>query len=262
MNQRLLLAVVGGLLAVFLLLPVLLVVATPDWLDGMSHPTILPALRLSLWTSSVALVLVLLLGTPLAWLLATSTSRGARVLEAAVQLPMVLPPAVAGVALLLAFGRRGVLAGWLFPESWTPAFSTVAVILAQVFVAAPLYIQGASSAFRQVPAEVLALSRVFGASPLALLLQVAVPIARPALLAAAALAWARALGEFGATLMFAGNLVGETQTLPLAIYTALESDWQAARALAVVLIGVALLLLLAVKALTPRSTTSHRSARP
>lgn len=88
------------------------------------------------------------------------------------------------------------------------------------------------------------------------------PIARPALLAAAALAWARALGEFGATLMFAGNLVGETQTLPLAIYTALESDWQAARALAVVLIGVALLLLLAVKALTPRSATSHRSARP
>ncbi len=105
-------------------------------------------------------------------------------------------------------------------------------------------------------------SRAFGASPLALLLQVAVPIARPALLAAAALAWARALGEFGATLMFAGNLVGETQTLPLAIYTALESDWQAARALAVVLIGVALLLLLAVKALTPRSATSHRSARP
>ena len=163
-----------------------------------------------------------------------------------------VPPAVAGVALLLAFGRRGLLAGWLYPEGWSVTFTTAAVVMAEVFVSAPFFVQAAVSAFRRIDPKLLLVAQTFGATPLRIFFRVALPLAAPGLFAGAAMSWARSLGEFGATLMFAGNLQGRTQTLPLAIYTALESDLATARALSVVLVVVAFALLLFVRAVLRR----------
>jgi molybdate transport system permease protein len=195
-----------------------------------------------------------LLGTPLAWTLARARGRLARAVEASVQLPIVIPPAVAGIAMLLAFGRRGLFSGWLYPDGWSVTFTTTAVVMAEVFVSAPFFVQAATSAFRRVDANLVIVARSFGASPLRVFFRVALPLAAPGIVAGAAMSWARALGEFGATLMFAGNLQGETQTLPLAIYTALESDLRAAQALSIVLVVVAFALLLFVRAVLRRST--------
>jgi molybdate transport system permease protein len=165
-----------------------------------------------------------------------------------VQLPIVIPPAVAGVAMLLAFGRRGLLAGWLYPEGWSVTFTTMAVVMAEVFVSAPFFVQAGTSAFRRIDVKLVIVAKTFGASPLRVFFRVALPLAAPGLIAGAIMSWARSLGEFGATLMFAGNLQGKTQTLPLAIYTALESDLRAAQALSIVLVSVAFALLLGVRA--------------
>lgn len=170
------------------------------------------------------------------------------------QLPIVVPPAVAGVAMLLAFGRRGLLAGWLYPEGWSVTFTTTAVVMAEVFVSAPFFVQAATSAFRRIDPKLVIVARTFGASPLRVFFRIAVPLASPGLVAGAAMGWARSLGEFGATLMFAGNLEGRTQTLPLAIYTALESDMRAAQALSIVLVVVAFALLVLVRATLKRAT--------
>lgn len=256
--ERRLLAVVGGVLALFLAFPLiaLAIAASGSLRAGLAHPLVWPALRLSLGTTAASLLVVVLFGTPLAWTLAHARGRLARAIETLVQLPIVVPPAVAGVALLLAFGRRGVLAGVLYPQGWSVAFTTFAVVLAELFVAAPFYVQAATSAFRRIDARVLLVARTLGASPLRVFLRVGLPLALPGLLAGAGMCWARALGEFGATLMFAGNLQGRTQTLPLAIYTALESDLRVAQAIALLLVGVAFALLLALRALEGR-----RSAR-
>jgi molybdate transport system permease protein len=213
-------------------------------LRGFACSLTLPALRLSFETTALSVVLVLAGGTPLAWWLARSTWRPARWLETLVQLPVVMPPAVAGIALLLAFGRRGLFGGWLERAGLSPSFSTMAVVMAQVFVSAPFYLQAAVVAFRRLDPSLLAVARTLGASPPRRFFQVALPLARPALIAGAAMSWARALGEFGATLMFAGNLTGKTQTLPLAIYTALEIDVRTAQALSLVLVLFAFGLLL------------------
>jgi molybdate transport system permease protein len=253
------LPVLGGLLVALLLLPLLALLVSSsvsEFYEGLRHPLVWPALRLSLVTTLLSLILVLLLGTPLAWALAQSESRLSRAVETAVQLPIVIPPAVAGVALLLAFGRRGLFAGWLYPGGWSVTFTTSAVVLAEVFVSAPFFVQAATSAFRRVDKKLLVVARSFGASPLRIFFRAAVPLAAPGLFAGAAMSWARSLGEFGATLMFAGNLQGQTQTLPLAIYTALEADLRAAQALSIVLVVVAFALLLFVRAVLRRSTES------
>jgi molybdate transport system permease protein len=237
----------GGILLAFLVIPVvaLFVTGSPtDWLAGLRHPITAPALALSLTTTGASLAILLVLGTPLAWWLGRSQARVARLVETVVQLPIVVPPAVAGLALLLAFGSRGLLGPLLGAAGVDIAFSTTAVILAQTFVAAPFYVQAATAAFAGLDENLLVVARTLGASPAGVLFRVGLPLARRGLVAGAALAWARALGEFGATLMFAGNLTGRTQTLPLAVYTALESDLRAAQALAVVLVCVALALLL------------------
>jgi molybdate transport system permease protein len=258
--ERVLLLGVGSLLALFLAVPLLSLVLTTTGADfgaGLAHPLVWPALRLSLFTTALSVVLVVLLGTPLAWTLSRGSGRLLRALETAVQLPIVIPPAVAGVAMLLAFGRRGVLAGWLYPEGWSVTFTTAAVVMAEVFVAAPFYVQAATSAFRRVDPRLLVVARTFGASPLRVLFRVALPLAAPGLVAGAAMSWARALGEFGATLMFAGNLQGVTQTLPLAIYAAFESDVRAAQALSIVLMTVAFGLLLFVRAALRRASAGE-----
>jgi len=258
------LAAVGGLLVLFLMAPLVsLFVSTTraDFQVGLQHPLVWPALRLSLFTTSLSLLIVLVLGTPLAWSLAHARGRWARAVETAVQLPIVIPPAVAGVGLLLAFGRRGVFAGLLYPAGWSVTFTTAAVVMAEVFVSAPFFVQAATSAFRRVDPKLVIVARSFGASPLRILLHVAVPLAAPGLVAGAAMSWARSLGEFGATLMFAGNLQGQTQTLPLAIYTALESDMRAAQALSIVLVAFAFVLLVLVRAMLRRATEQPESAR-
>jgi molybdate transport system permease protein len=240
-------AVLGGALVVLLVLPTLslLITATPgDLLAGFHHPVTLPALLLSLCTTAASLIVVLVLGTPLAWWLAGARGRLGHAVETLVALPVVIPPAVAGIALLLTFGRRGLFGPALAAAGWSVSFSTTAVVLAQIFVSAPFYLQAATAAFRGLDRPLLFVARSLGASPGRIFFQVALPLARGGLVSGAAMAWARALGEFGATLMFAGNLTGRTQTLPLAIYTALESDLRAARALSLLLVVFAFGLLL------------------
>jgi molybdate transport system permease protein len=247
----------GGLLA-FLVIPVvaLFITGSPtDWLTGLRHPITGPALVLSLVTTAVSLAVLVVFGTPLAWWLGRSDARLARLIETVVQLPIVVPPAVAGLALLLAFGRRGLLGPLLQGMGIDIAFSTAAVVLAQVFVAAPFYIQAATTAFAGINENLLVVARTLGARPSKVLFLVALPLARRGLVAGAALAWARALGEFGATLMFAGNMSGKTQTLPLAVYTALESDVRAAQALAVLLVVVALAIIIFLR---PRRARQRR----
>jgi molybdate transport system permease protein len=243
--------VVGSILVAFLLLPLisLVVTATPgEFVSGLRSGSFWPALRLTLKTTFTSLTLVLLFGTPLAWALARSPSRGARTLVTLLELPIVVPPAVAGIALLLTFGRHGIFTGRLYPESVRLAFTTAAVVMAETFVSAPFYVQAAVSAFRRIDPNLLVVAASLGADPWRIFLRIAVPIALPGLIAGAAMSWARALGEFGATLMFAGNLEGVTQTLPLAIYSALEVDMRTAQAISVLLLVVALVVLLGVRA--------------
>lgn len=252
-RERIAIGGLGALLVAFLVVPILALffsTSPTDFLSGLEHPLVWPALRLSLLTTSMSLLVVVGLGTPLAWLFARSEGRLVRAMETVAHLPIVIPPAVAGVAMLRAFGRQGLLAGWLYPEGWSVSFTTTAVIIAEVFVSAPFFVQAATSAFRRIDGRLIVVARSFGASPLRVFLRVGVPLALPGLAAGAAMSWARSLGEFGATLMFAGNLEGVTQTLPLAIYTALESDLRAAQALSVVLVLVAFSLLLFIRSLS------------
>lgn len=247
--QRSLLVGLGAVLATYLLLPLVILVSSVGdaFTASLGHPLVAPALRLSVTTTTITLAVVVLLGTPLAWTMARSTHRLTRLLETLLQLPVVVPPAVAGVALLLTFGRRSLLSAALGGDGWSPSFTTLAVVMAETFVAAPFYLQAALGAFRQLDPELVSVARSLGASPLRVLLRVAVPLSWPGLVAGAAMCWARALGEFGATLMFAGNLEGRTQTLPLAIYTALETDLKVAQAISVVLVVAAFALLFVVR---------------
>lgn len=215
----------------------------PPLLRGLRHPLVGPALSLTAGTSAVALSIVILTGTALAWRLSQGRSRLSRAGELLMQLPVVVPPAVAGLALLLAFGRQGPFGDWLHARGLSVAFTPLAVVLAEVFVSAPFYVQAAVSAFRRIDPETVLVARTLGASPARVFFGVVLPAAWPALAGGAGVSWARAVGEFGATLMFAGNLPGVTQTLPLAIYTAMESDLDAARALSVILILFSALLL-------------------
>jgi molybdate transport system permease protein len=255
--ERLLLAAAGSALVLVLTLPLVALAVTTTGVSlsaALSHPLVWPALKLSLLTTLVSLSFVVVLGTPLAWTLARSQGRLARAVETLVELPIVVPPAVAGVALLLAFGRRGLFSGVLYPEGSSLSFTTGAVVLAEIFVSAPFYLQAANSAFRRVDDRFVVVARTLGASPLRVFFRVALPLAGPSLLAGAAMSWARSLGEFGATLMFAGNLRGVTQTLPIAVYSALEADLGVAQALSVLLVVVALGLLLVARTALARAT--------
>jgi molybdate transport system permease protein len=239
----------AGLLLAFLLVPVVALALSSGWgevLSGLKNPLALSALALSLFTTTCSLVVVLLLGTSLAWLFARRAGRGWRALATLVQLPIVIPPAVSGLALLLAFGRRGLFGPRLERAGIGLPFTTAAVVLAEVFVSAPFYVQAASASFRRLDPSLLLVARSLGASPARTFFRVALPLCLPGLATGAALSWSRALGEFGATLMFAGNLTGRTQTLPLAIYTAMETDLSAAKAMSLVLVVVAFGLLLLV----------------
>jgi molybdate transport system permease protein len=243
-------AVLAGALLLLVLLPVagLLFTSSPRaLLVGLRDPLVGPAVVLTLFTTTTSLAFVIACGTPLAWVIARGRGRLWRVVETVVELPVVLPPAVAGVALLLAFGRRGLLGPPLAALGVGLPFSRAAVVLAQSFVAAPFYVLAAVVAFRRLDPDLVLVARTLGASWPRVFFTVALPLSRPALAGGAGLCWARALGEFGATLMFAGNLEGRTQTLPLAIYTALESDLRTAQSLSLVLVAVAFALLVGLR---------------
>lgn len=220
-----------------------------DLLAGLRDPSFGPALRLSMWTTVASLALVAAAGTPLAWWMAGASGARARAVATLVDLPVVLPPAVLGIALLETFGRQGLLGPTLDAVNVGLPFSSGAVVLAQVVASAPFYVQGAAAAFKRVDQDLLVVARTLGHGPAAAFFRVAVPLALPGLVGAAGLAWARALGEFGATLLFAGNFPGVTQTLPLAIYTALESSPRTATALALVLAAAGACLLLPLRVL-------------
>jgi len=238
------------LLLGFILLPLLALLlegGPAQILHGFHHPLLVPALTLSLRTSALSMVVVVVLGTPLAWRMARSKGSWTRIVEPLVDLPIVIPPAVIGVGLLYAWGREGLLGGILGRLDLGIPFTTLAVVFAQIIVSAPFYIQSATSAFAKVDDELLLVARTLGASPSRAFFRVALPASAQGLFSGAAMSWARAMGEFGATLLFAGNLQGRTQTLPLAIFTALETDLEAARAISLVLAGLGLVILILVR---------------
>ncbi len=226
----------------------------------LAEPEILDALRLSLITSLAAMLLVVVLGTPLAYLLATRRFVGRRVLEALVDLPMVLPPTVAGFALLMAFGRAGLAGQALQLVGIELPFTTAAVVVAQAFMAAPFYVSAARAGFEGVDVRLLEAAAMLGADERARFLRVMAPLAAPALVAGATMAFARALGEFGATITFAGNLPGTTRTLPLAVYVALQSDLDAALVLSALLLAVSFVLLLVLRGSLARPAWMGRDA--
>jgi molybdate transport system permease protein len=219
------LAILAGLatagLVAFVVLPVISIffrVPVHELLSQWLSPATLRALGVSMKTSLIALGLILAVGTPAAYVLATRRFRGRGALVTLLELPLVLPPAVAGIGLFAAFGRTGLLGGALAVVGVKIPFTQVAVVMALSFVAMPFYVRLALAAFAAVDPEMLAASRTLGSGPARTLFRVAIPLARQGLSAGAALAWARALGEFGATIIFAGSLAGRTQTLSLAIY--------------------------------------------
>lgn len=235
----------------FLLVPLAALLIRAPWAGLgriLADADVLDALRLSLVSATAATAIALVLGVPLAWVLARSQASGTGLLRALVMLPLVFPPVVGGVALLLAFGRRGVVGVAL--DQWfgvTLPFTTAAVVLANTFVAMPFLVLTVEGAFRAADRGLEEAAATLGASRLTTFARVTLPLIGPPLAAGTVLCWARALGEFGATITFAGNFPGRTQTMPLAVYLAMESDPDAAIALALVLLAVSVLVLVALR---------------
>jgi molybdate transport system permease protein len=243
---RWLLIIPSALLFALFAIPLAVLVVralSSDFLPNALSRQAFHALSLSLVTSSVTTLVALVLGTPLAYLLARSRSRRLLWIESIVDLPILLPPSVAGLALLMAFGRRGLLGGALGAFGVSLPFTTAAVVMAQTFVAAPFFVRSARVGFRHVEPELIEAAHVEGANTWQLFHAVMVPIVRRVLISGLILTWTRALGEFGATILFAGNLEGVTQTMPMAIYLGFERNLGVALALAVVLIVVSVMLL-------------------
>jgi molybdate transport system permease protein len=243
-------------MALLLGLPSLVVIAraiAPSFTKTLLNQTVVEALRLSLLTTSLSLALTLLLGTPLAYLLARYQFWGKRLLETLLDLPIVLPPTVAGVALLLTFGRRGFIGSYLNDVGFSIAFTTTAVVLAQLFVASPLYIRSMRAAFANISERIEGAALTLGASRTQTFWRVTLPLTLPYFLEGVVLSWARALGEFGATIVFAGSLQGRTQTMPLAIYAALEQDLDTALVISAILTVVAFGLLFTFRQIVRRN---------
>jgi molybdate transport system permease protein len=220
-----------------------------DFLNHALSQQVFKALRLSLITSSITTVITVIFGTPLAYMLARWKFKHKSWIELLIDLPIVLPPSVAGLALLITFGRRGLFGPALSIFGISLPFTTAAVVVAQTFVAAPLYIRSARIGFNEIDMQFEEAAHVEGANHWQLFSEVMFPLAGRALISGAILTWTRALGEFGATILFAGNLEGVTQTMPMAIYLGFESSLGMALALSVVLVFVSIILLLITKKL-------------
>lgn len=241
----LLLPALAGL--AFLVLPVAGLVIKAPWrtLPGrLTEPAVLDALRLSVQCATLATVLSVLLGVPLAWLLARVDFPGRRLVRALVTVPLVLPPVVGGVALLLVLGRKGIVGSWLDSAfGITLPFTTAGVVIAEAFVAMPFLVIAVEGALRGADDRYEEAAATLGAGRWTVFRRVTLPLVAPGIAAGTVLCWARALGEFGATITFAGNFPGRTQTMPLAVYLALETDLQAAIVLSLLLLTVSVLIL-------------------
>ena len=259
-------AVLGLLLLLLLGLPLVgLVTRIPpgQLLRRLQEPVVLDALKLSLVTSAASTLIVVLLGLPAAFLLATRQFPGKRLVEVLIDLPMVLPPTVAGVGLLTAFGRAGLAGGALSALGIALPFTTLGVIVAQAFVSAPFFIGATRAGLSAVDRRYVDAAATLRASPARVFFTIMLPLSLPSLLAGMAMSWARALGEFGATITFAGNMPGVTQTMPLAVYIALQTDLDAAIALSVLLLLVSLAVLLTLRfARTGIAALSTHALRP
>jgi molybdate transport system permease protein len=235
----------------FLVLPLAGLLIRAPWSSlpqRLTEPGVLAALRLSLLTATLATVLCLLFGVPLAWLLARTGFPGRRLVRALVTVPLVLPPVVGGVALLLVFGRRGLVGGWLDSTfGFSLPFTTAGVVVAEAFVAMPFLVISVEGALRGADARYEEAAATLGASRWTAFRRVTLPLIAPGVAAGAVLCWARALGEFGATITFAGNFPGRTQTMPLAVYLALEQDLDSAIVLSLVLLAVSVGILIALR---------------
>ena len=224
---------------------------TPDlFLASLADPNVAAALRLSLLTSTISLAIIVLAGTPFAYVHSRCEYPGKILVDTLIDLPLVLPPAVAGVALLVLYGRAG-LVGHVFSMLGIPiAFTTLAVIMAQVFVASPFYLRQAKSLFEQFDRTYEHAARTLGASPVRAFLTVTLPLTAGGLVSGAVMTFGRALGEFGATIMFAGNLPGVTQTMPLAVYVGIESNLSAGLTISILLVVISFAIMIAVRAIS------------
>ncbi len=231
----------------FLVLPLAGLLVRAPWTTlprRLTEPGVLTALRLSLQSATLATVVCVLLGVPLAWLLARVAFPGRRVVRALVTVPLVLPPVVGGVALLLVLGRSGLVGSWLDSAfGITLPFSTAAVVIAEAFVAMPFLVIAVEGALRGADSRYEEAAATLGAGRWTVFRRVTLPLVAPGIAAGTVLCWARALGEFGATITFAGNFPGRTQTMPLAVYLALENDLQAAVVLSLILLVVSVAIL-------------------
>ncbi len=249
------LGLLGGFIAVPILSLVVWTVSEDAW-GAMASPVARDALFLSLRTTAATMTILVVVGTPAAYVLARGSFRGSRAVNTLVDLPIVLPPSAAGIALLLAFGRLGLVGQYLDVFGVTLTFTTAAVVMAEVFVAAPFYVRQAATGFAAVDRTIEEAALVDGASRSTVFFRVTVPLAFPALLAGAVMAWARALGEFGGTIIFAGSFPGVTQTIPLAIFAARESNFDAAVALSVMVLGFAFTVILIARYLLGKKVES------
>ncbi len=243
----------------FLVLPLaalLLRLPAARLLPTLTSPQVVQAVTLSMITTAVTTVVTVCLGTPVGYLLARRRFPLRRALDTLIDLPTVLPPAVAGVALLMAFGRKGLLGGALDAWGIHIPFTWIAVVMAQTFVASAFYVKAAALGFSDISAELEQSAALDGASSWQVFRHVTLPLAWSALLSGAVMTWARALGEFGATIIFAGNYPGRTQTMPLAIYLGFELDLDVALTLAVILVGFSFLVLMVVKGLLHREVST------
>ncbi len=248
----------------FLALPIVALVTyqpVGSLLHGFDSSVATDAIVVSLQTNLIALAIMLSLGTPFAYILARTRFRGRSLVITVVEVPLVMPPAVAGLALLVAFGRLGLLGGTLGSVSIDLAFTKAAVVIAILFVASPFYLRGAIAAFEAIDGNLLDVAGTLGAGGVRQMLRVAVPLAGGGLGAAAAVAFARGVGEFGATILFAGSFQGTTQTLPLAVYSLFDANLDQAIAIGVLLIVVSAAILLVSKLLV-RSWTTSKSTSP
>lgn len=250
--NRMLLTILALPLLLFVgipLLSLLLRTGSGVLLENLTNTQVVHAVGLTLVTTVLATLLAIAFGTPLAYLLARYDFRGRNIIETLIELPMVLPPAVAGIALLMAFGRRGVLGTYLSDIGLELAFTQTAVVLAQLFVAGPFYVKAAVAGFAKVEHDIEEAAAIDGASPWNVFRRITVPLAWPVLFGGVVMTWARALGEFGATIIFAGNFPGRTQTMPLAIYIGFELDLRVALTLSVILLAISFGVLVIVKGL-------------
>jgi molybdate transport system permease protein len=247
------LALLAGFISLPLLSLVIWTVNEGSW-QAITSPVAMDALLLSLQTTAITMAIIFIIGTPAAYVLARAEFPGKRLVNNLVDIPAVLPPSAAGIALLLAFGRMGLLGEHLRVLGIELSFTTAAVVIAELFVASHFYVRQATVGFGSVDRDVEEAAMVDGAGRTMVFARITTPLAAPALVAGAVTAWARALGEFGGTIIFAGSIRGTTQTMPLAIYGALESDFDAAVALSVLVLGFAFSIILIVRYLTRRAT--------